>query len=73
MITDLRQNFNIPFDELYHKEKALVQAVIEADRALKAKESDLVEPLVHCATSKQEADRVLQNSLLNNEQSNLLQ
>lgn len=64
MITDLRQNFNIPFDELYHKEKALVQAVIEADRALKAKESELVEPLVHCSTSKQEADRVLKDSLL---------
>ena len=37
MVNDLREKLNLPFDELYHKEKALVEAVIEADKALKRK------------------------------------
>jgi hypothetical protein len=34
MIQDLRNKSDLPFDELYHKEKSLVQAVIEAEKAL---------------------------------------
>lgn len=34
MIEDLRNKTDLPFDELYHKEKMLVQAVIEAEKAL---------------------------------------
>jgi len=29
----------LPFDELYHKEKGLVRAVVEAHKALKTKEA----------------------------------
>lgn len=37
LIADLRGKTDVPFDELYHREKALVEAVIEADKALKKK------------------------------------
>lgn len=37
LIQELRDKVDTPFDELYHKEKALVQAVIVADKALKEK------------------------------------
>jgi hypothetical protein len=35
LISDLRGKTDVPFDELYHREKVLVEAVIEADKALK--------------------------------------
>lgn len=35
----------MPFDELYHKEKRLVDAVIKATEALKAKEASLPDPM----------------------------
>ena len=35
----------MPFDELYHKEKKLVDQVIKAEKALKAKEDTLPNPL----------------------------
>ncbi len=38
LIKELQDNYDVPFDELYHREKNLVQAVIQADKALKAKE-----------------------------------
>ncbi len=35
----------MPFDELYHKEKRLVDSVIKATEALKAKENSLPDPM----------------------------
>jgi hypothetical protein len=35
----------MPFDELYHKEKRLVDSVIKATEALKAKEESLSDPM----------------------------
>ena len=35
----------MPFDELYHKEKRLVDAVIKATESLKAKENSLPDPM----------------------------
>lgn len=37
----------MPFDELYHKEKKLVDNVIKAEKALKAKEKMLPSPMAH--------------------------
>lgn len=45
MIQNLRNKTDIPFDELYHQEKSLVQAVVEAENALKRKEASLKSPL----------------------------
>ena len=44
-VEELRDKFDIPFDELYHKEKRLVDAVIKATQALKAKEDILPNPM----------------------------
>ena len=38
-VESLKDKFDIPFDELYHKEKRLVDAVIKATQALQAKEA----------------------------------
>jgi hypothetical protein len=45
LIEDVRGRMDLPFDELYHKEKALVQAVIKAQTDLKEKEADLKSPI----------------------------
>lgn len=37
----------MPFDELYHKEKKLIDNVIKAEKALKAKEKMLPNPMAH--------------------------
>lgn len=37
MIKDLKENADKPFDELYHKEKTLIQNVIDAEKELKRK------------------------------------
>ena len=47
MISDLRNKSDLPFDELYHKERNLVPAVIEAEKALKLKEQSLKSPLAN--------------------------
>lgn len=44
-IADLRDKFDLPFDELYHKEKKLVDAVIKATQALRNKEAHLPDPM----------------------------
>ena len=43
-MASLRDKFDLPFDELYHKEKRLVDAVIKATQALEAKEAALPNP-----------------------------
>ena len=35
---------NVPFDELYHAEKQVIQDVIDAEKALKAKQDSLKHP-----------------------------
>lgn len=40
----LRESFDTPFDELYHKEKKLIDQVVKAELALKAKEEKLEIP-----------------------------
>lgn len=47
--------------------------MVEADRALKAKESALEEPIAHFTTSSQEAAKVMKDSLLLNQHSTLVQ
>ena len=44
-VASLKDKFDIPFDELYHKEKRLVDAVIKATQALQAKEAALPNPM----------------------------
>lgn len=44
-IANLRENFDMPFDELYHKEKRLVDQVIKATEALREKEQSLPDPM----------------------------
>ncbi len=44
-VENLRDRFDIPFDELYHKEKRLVDQVIKATQALQAKEAVLPNPM----------------------------
>lgn len=41
----LRDRFDLPFDEMYHKEKKLVDAVIKATEALRKKERTLPNPM----------------------------
>ena len=43
-IAGLRERFDLPFDELYHKEKKLIDQVVKATQALKMKESTLPNP-----------------------------
>ena len=45
MIEDLRVNADIPFDELYHREKSLIQNVIDAELSLQKKQEGLDSPL----------------------------
>jgi hypothetical protein len=44
-VSNLRDNFDLPFDELYHKEKRLVDQVIKATEALRLKENSLPDPM----------------------------
>lgn len=46
--------------------------MVEADRALKAKESALEEPIAHFTTSTQEAAKVMKDSLLLNQNNTLM-
>ena len=45
LIADLRGSMDLPFDELYHKEKKVIQNVIEAEKALEEKLSTLKDPI----------------------------
>ena len=36
---------DVPFDELYHAEKKVIQDVIDAEKALKAKQESLPDPM----------------------------
>ena len=45
LITGLRDSMDLPFDELYHKEKQMIQNVIDAEKALEKKISTLPDPL----------------------------
>lgn len=39
MVDEYKDNYSIAFDELYHREKGLIEAVIACDKALKEKEA----------------------------------
>jgi hypothetical protein len=41
----LRNEADTPFDELYHKEKSLIQEIILAEKALSDKEKGLPNPM----------------------------
>lgn len=56
LIKELQDNYDVPFDELYHREKNLVQAVIEADKALKAKEQTFKNLMEHEMLTESEAN-----------------
>lgn len=38
IIAEVRDRLELPFDELYHKERNLLQAVVEAEKAIRRKE-----------------------------------
>ena len=42
----LKEAYDIPFDEIYTKEKNVVQEVIQAQKLLKEKQSRLYDPLI---------------------------
>jgi transcriptional regulator CtsR len=73
LVKDLQSNFDVPFDELYHREKNLVQAVIEADKALKAKEQTFKNLVEHELITETEANLITHDSLLNNEHQSLFE
>jgi len=56
MIEDLKVNSDQPFDELYHREKALIQNVINAEVALKKKIDSIQSPLPKNYTLSQQKD-----------------
>lgn len=64
LVSELQGNYQVPFDELYHKERGLIQAVIEADRALKQKEATLKDIFSDRFISRQEVHQVDPNSIL---------
>ena len=44
IVEEQRANMNMPFDELYHKQKKVIQDVIDAEKALEDKVASLVDP-----------------------------
>lgn len=58
-VSELREKFDMPFDELFHKEKRLVDAVVKATEALHRKEATLPNPMG--------ADRIFSTSELKKE------
>ena len=44
MIQEARDNANMPFDELYHTQKKVIQEVIDAEKALQDKMDSLPDP-----------------------------
>lgn len=54
----------MPFDELYHKERNIVQNVIKAEQALKDKQAKLPSPMQHGTVDRQAADTILGESIL---------
>jgi len=58
-VQELRDKFDMPFDELFHKEKRLVDAVVKATEALRRKEATLPNPMG--------ADRTFSTTELKNE------
>lgn len=39
MLSNIRSNFELPFDEIYHKEKKVIADVIEAQKILETKQA----------------------------------
>lgn len=73
MVSDLHGRYNVPFDELYHKEKGLVQAVIEAEKALKAKEALFENLFESKMIHEAEAAQHTRGSLTDGEQTKLFE
>jgi len=45
MVAGLRDSIDVPFDELYHKEKKMIQDVIDAEKDLEARLATLIDPV----------------------------
>jgi hypothetical protein len=45
MVEGLRDSMDLPFDELYHKEKKMIQDVIDAEKDLEARLATLIDPV----------------------------
>lgn len=73
MIEEYRGRYDLPFDELYHKEKALVGAVVQADRALKDKEKNFKSLVDHLMIHKQEVSQIERETLLNEQGRSVLE
>jgi len=59
IIEEQRANMDLPFDELYHTQKKLIQDVIDAEKALEAKVESMPDPWEYYKldTSKLSADK----------------
>lgn len=47
MLKRLKSDFEIPFDEIYHREKQVIVDVIAAQKLLALKQSKLKDPMSH--------------------------
>jgi len=56
VIADARENMDMPFDELYHKQKKVIQDVIDAEKALEEKMKSLPNPIAELDLSKATAE-----------------
>jgi hypothetical protein len=64
MIAQYKEDFTVPFDELYHREKGLVEAVVAADKALKVKQATFDDLISKFGLSKHEVTQLTRDSLL---------
>ena len=47
LVQEARDNFQMPFDELFHRQKTAIQNVIDAEKALEEKVASLKDPAEH--------------------------
>lgn len=64
MVDEYKDDYTVAFDELYHREKDLVAAVIAADKALKAKQATFDSLALKFALTKNEITQLTRDSLL---------
>lgn len=73
MIAQYKEDFTVPFDELYHREKGLVEAVVAADKALKVKQATFDDLISKFGLSKHEVTQLTRDSLLAGEHQDLFE
>jgi hypothetical protein len=73
MVDEYKDNYTVAFDELYHREKGLVEAVVAADKALKTKEATFENLMKFQNLSKHEIDQLTRSSILSDDQKDLFE